>query len=259
MSQDHSGDLIERIRHHCQQTAWDAQHLERQRRWLVEPTEDYNGWYIPDRRSFIALAQGSDGQEPSLAFPPATEEQLQETEALLGFALPPLLRLLYTGIANGGFGPGYGIIGALEGFPLEGGMGEDIAHCYLLAIQGCTLIHLEDFEMFSWAQRDHQLKQLPSEQVLDWVKQPLPLHDPSGQESPEWEQRNLYEFPHGVWPERLLPLCDWGCGIGSFIDARTERIFQVYASDRGWHYILEYRAASLEEWLERWLSGEMLQ
>ncbi len=43
MSQDHSGDLIERIRHRCQQTAWDAQHLELQQRWLVEPEEDYNG------------------------------------------------------------------------------------------------------------------------------------------------------------------------------------------------------------------------
>lgn len=178
---------------------------------------------------------------------------------LLGFALPPLLQLLYSNIANGGFGPGYGIIGALEGFPLKDGMGENIAHGYLRSIEGCTLIHLDEYEMLSWAQRNRQLHRLPAEQVLDWLKQPLPLDDFSDQESPEWNQVSLYEFPHGVWPERLLPLCYWGCGICSCINARTKHIFQVYASDRGWHYILEYRAASLEEWFERWLSGEMLQ
>jgi hypothetical protein len=35
-------------------------------------------------------------------------------EERLGFALPPLLRDLYTGVADGGFGPGYGILPAGE-------------------------------------------------------------------------------------------------------------------------------------------------
>jgi len=55
-----------------------------------------------------ALSQG-------FVFAPATVEQLQETEDILGFPLPPLLRLLYKKIANGGFGPGAGLCGAVGG------------------------------------------------------------------------------------------------------------------------------------------------
>lgn len=35
-------------------------------------------------------------------YPPATEEQVRQTEAELGVSLPPLLRILYTEVANGG-------------------------------------------------------------------------------------------------------------------------------------------------------------
>lgn len=45
---------------------------------------------------------------------PARAAQVAEAEALLGFAIPPLLARLYTEVANGGFGPGY------ELFPLVG-------------------------------------------------------------------------------------------------------------------------------------------
>lgn len=55
MSQSHYKDLIERIRHHCQQTAWDARRLEPKQHWRVEQTVDYDGWYIHPRNSFIAL------------------------------------------------------------------------------------------------------------------------------------------------------------------------------------------------------------
>lgn len=240
MNHERFVELVERIRHHCWRVARAA---IGHRPSPGDFSDLFDSYYIHELKSCIALKRNTE-QEPQFAFPPATEGQLWETEALLGFTLPPLLRLLYTSIGIGGFGPGYGIIGALNGFPLEDGNGKDIAHGYLSDIQGCTIIHLEDFEMLSWAQRDRQLKQLPSEQVLDWDNQPLQFNDPCDEERSNWEQISLYEFPHGVWPERLLPLCYWGCGIGSCIDARTERIFQVYASDRGWHYILEYRAAS---------------
>ncbi|WP_169740014.1 SMI1/KNR4 family protein [Actinospica robiniae] len=38
---------------------------------------------------------------------PATDEQIGATEALLGYALHPLLKRLYREVANGGFGPDY--------------------------------------------------------------------------------------------------------------------------------------------------------
>src|SRR5229473_7003592 len=58
----------------------------------------------------------NDPRRTTFTFPPATVDQLQETETLLGFALPPFLRILYAEIANGGFGPAYGLRGAVGGF-----------------------------------------------------------------------------------------------------------------------------------------------
>ena len=42
--------------------------------------------------------------------PPATPQELEEFEASLGFALPLTLRRAYAEVANGGFGPGYGLV-----------------------------------------------------------------------------------------------------------------------------------------------------
>jgi hypothetical protein len=47
----------------------------------------------------------------STKYPPASENAIHEAEANLGFEIPPLLRRVYLSIGNGGFGPGYGIIG----------------------------------------------------------------------------------------------------------------------------------------------------
>lgn len=55
--------------------------------------------------------------------PPATAEELADAEQHLGFPLHPLLRRLYTEIANGGFGPEYLL------FPLAG-EGESVTSEY---------------------------------------------------------------------------------------------------------------------------------
>ncbi len=254
MSQDHYRDLIERIVHRCQQTAWDAQHLERKQRWLVDPEEDYDGWYIPVRNSFITLKKGTHAWEPSLAFPPATEHQLRETEQELGFSLPPLLRLCYTQVANGGFGPGYGIIGVLGGFPHMDGFGEDIAQGYQQCLHASTPIRLEEYEMKTWAEWGEAADPFPDNDLEEETKLRTTGNDKA---DPNGERIYLYEFPSGVWPEHLLPFCYWGCGISTCIDASTEHIFQCAGYSQV--YILRYVAASLEEWLERWLAGEDLQ
>src|SRR5436190_5588567 len=49
---------------------------------------------------------------PTVA-PPATPAEVDAAEVTLGFAIPHLLRRLYTEVGNGGFGPSYG----LEGVP----------------------------------------------------------------------------------------------------------------------------------------------
>jgi hypothetical protein len=45
----------------------------------------------------------------------ASEDSVWLAEANLGFALPELLKSIYLNVANGGFGPGYGIIGVAGG------------------------------------------------------------------------------------------------------------------------------------------------
>ena len=219
-----------------------------------QPMELGSSWY-GDEEDFLVSSPVDEW--PSRGYQPATQEQLRETEDLLGFSLPPLLRVLYLQIANGGFGPGYGIIGAMGGFPLEDRMGKNIAQGYLDRVQACTSrVRLDEHEMISQAQWYRQLKQMPPDQVVGWDNAPLQL---PAVIKPEWKERFLYEFPHGVWPNRLLPLCYWGCGICSYLDARTEHIFQGAASERGRHYLLVFSAASLVEWFERWMAGEALQ
>ena len=73
-----------------------------------------DGWY----GGTLDLRHASPGhpQRHGFAYPPASEEQLRATEAALGFTLPPVLRALYAEVANGGFGPGAGIQGALGGY-----------------------------------------------------------------------------------------------------------------------------------------------
>jgi hypothetical protein len=50
---------------------------------------------------------------PALATAPAAT--VDEAENVIGFELPPLLRRLYLEVGNGGFGPGYGILGLTGG------------------------------------------------------------------------------------------------------------------------------------------------
>jgi hypothetical protein len=59
------------------------------------------------------------GRGKSLRFAPASERDVQEAERELGFSMPTLLKSCYLKIGNGGFGPGYGIIG------LKGGHASD--------------------------------------------------------------------------------------------------------------------------------------
>ncbi|QDV48207.1 SMI1/KNR4 family protein [Gimesia fumaroli] len=50
---------------------------------------------------------------------PTSKNAINETEHKLGFSIPNLLKQCYLRVGNGGFGPGYGVIG------LEGGYASD--------------------------------------------------------------------------------------------------------------------------------------
>ena len=66
-------------------------------------------------------------QHRAINFGPALNEDVDDTESKLGFRLPEVLRLIYTNIGNGGFGPGRGgcLIGVRGGF--EGTLGTIVA------------------------------------------------------------------------------------------------------------------------------------
>src|SRR6185437_14397483 len=91
-------------------------------------------------------------------YPLATPEVIAATEQALGFSLHPFLCRLYREIANGGFGPGYGLTG------LAGGHRD---------VEGAALV------------------------------------------------ARYHEFRAGPWPDRLLPLWDWGDAIWSCLDGSS--------------------------------------
>src|SRR6266446_3071138 len=137
-------------------------------------------WYGPDAfRGRRAAEPGKHLFLQSFAFPPATEAQVQRTEALLGFLLPPLLRSLYRELANGGFGPGGGLRGAVEGYGTIGSplpneyrwLGDETLVKYHLSEHLVNLTHVPE----QWQQRDHS-KEL--------------------------------KLPYDVWPRQLFPICD---------------------------------------------------
>ncbi|MFJ8440451.1 SMI1/KNR4 family protein [Kitasatospora griseola] len=70
------------------------------------------------------LATWAAGSAPGALAPPAAAAMLERAERIFGLPLQPLLRRLYGEVADGGFGPGYGLaplfhagFGAVNGYP----------------------------------------------------------------------------------------------------------------------------------------------
>jgi hypothetical protein len=73
-------------------------------------------WYDRNSAAHVAAkAAGAIELLPTPPQPPASESAVAEAEAIIGHRLPPLLRRLYREVANGGFGPGSGLLGVLGG------------------------------------------------------------------------------------------------------------------------------------------------
>ncbi|SRR6266566_7895503 len=210
MSQDVSTVLFERIRERCRQLRWygpDDENIN----WVEErydPVSDHGG------RLCARLAARAP-QQLGFEYPPASEDQLLATEAALGFPLPPLLRALNAGVANGGFGFGYGIRGAMGGF--DGRGSGTIVEQYLARSSG--------------------------EEVLPWAGGKVRLIDLADYDD-QWEEvtgacrdkvvRTFWHLilPSHFWPERFLPICHWGCAIESCLDCTRGGIYQVGSPKR---------------------------
>jgi SMI1 / KNR4 family (SUKH-1) len=193
-------NLFESIRATCQQEHWFGPEL-------LGPT-------------YRMHVSGDDPNRFGFVFPPASEEELQETEACLGFPLPPLLRTLYAQVANGGFGPGVGLKGTLNGY---GRLGNPYPN------DKDTIA-----DQYRW--RSHTST--------------INLKEYAGQ----WTVYRELLLPYGVWPERLLPICDLGCVQEACVDSH-EHMFIVAPIDSNEVYCLVQLSLTLEEWLWRWIKS----
>lgn len=130
--------LFQRIRAKCLQQRWHGpdnsnpfeivkrerlrreKELERIRQQSAQPGRHFvtsishatSYWYDRNRNQYaINLDTDLDNfpLQTDFEYPPLTEEEITAVEHHQGFPFPPLLRALYTTVANGGFGPAYGL------------------------------------------------------------------------------------------------------------------------------------------------------
>ena len=90
-----------------------------------------------------------DSNQPAIS-PVLSQVALHESEEMLGFPIPSLLAEVYAKVGNGGFGPGYGLLG------LVGGAVDD---------QGCNAI----------AQYSNYIQADPSDPSWRWPLGLLPI------------------------------------------------------------------------------------
>jgi hypothetical protein len=186
------------------------------------------GWYGPDgaldvgmeTERYVMEADGtlrhvSVTHDPRIGFEfaPASRDQLRATEHALGFALPPLLRAVYTQVANGGFGPGEGLTGVQGGYAY----GQDYRYATLDLAQPPR-----------WALRLADLGALGL----------------------GWDQHQCTTLPPRTWPTHFVHLCYWGCGTDSYLDALSEQVYEILDTNP---VVLRQQEDSLQSWLETWL------
>jgi hypothetical protein len=114
-----------------------------------------------------------------------------------------LIRKIYSEVGDGGFGPGYGFYGLLEG-----------------------------------------TDEFPDDTVVR-------LYTSFRKTDPE--------YPSWSWPEKILPLTDWGCAIRSCVDYSDAPLPVLrFDPNSGASSVLCPEGYSLENWLQAWLKGKDL-
>lgn len=151
--------LFERIRDKCKQRQWYGPDEDNPMAILkqVQSVDEFyvHAWYDQNDQQHLIDKNTDIHNLPipqNFLFAPATETQLQVAEQTLGFVLPALLRELYANVANGGFGPAYGINGVNGGF----GSAIDIDYLYTKGVS-----RLVDISFYEKRQQPTKLLQLP--------------------------------------------------------------------------------------------------
>lgn len=183
-----------------------------------------------NRSIFSISTNPSPPGKPGL-FPPTTMVVVEDTEAKLGFGLPPLLRQLYTRVANGGFGPGYGIFG------LDGGYADPqvIAPESIGGFRSGTLVEW----YFAYRGTDDGAPEV--NHAFDSEDQSTLFVDSDPRQG-MWN-----------WFDKLLPIANHGCWRLSCIDC-SKPSFPVLIFD-GQQSLLNLENSTFEGWIEDWLQA----
>ena len=219
-----------------------------------------------------------DVRRKRFGYPPATHEQIVQTEAAMGFPLPPLLYDIYTQLANGGFGYWIGFVGVAGG-AWSSDLGtidqatshrtwkltdrvpdglinrSDVFKCYELpdrfipwCSHGCTIGSWID----GWTGHIYQVgvyspvDELASadDEDFDWV---------SGDEASLMDD----DVPDQLVGAEALQLEMSGHGEWEDVDVDVDAVPE--ASIPEWCYGITYEARSLQTWLERWLDTPIIK
>ncbi|GAB4051045.1 SMI1/KNR4 family protein [Catellatospora paridis] len=150
----------------------------------------------------------------------ATPAEIAESEQLIGFAMPPLLRRIYLEVANGGFGPRDSVLGVGDGAwtdddadiiaMYQGFSGRPGGHppgVVPLYDVGCAILWMVDFRdpagpMWGWDPHGCCLDHVLAPQGLTLAEWLVEAHD--GRDArriePQWVCK-----PKPVWPPERRP------------------------------------------------------
>lgn len=134
--------------------------------------------------------------------PPCNEGAIKDAESALGFRLPALLGDIYTTVANGGFGPGYGVMG------VSGGFTDDLQHTIVDAYKSYDVVLTEEPTWKwprGWVPFCHWGCIVYS--VLDCLQPPNPVYFVGiGDKEPD---SPMYSIIHPHKPSFAIWLDDW--------------------------------------------------
>lgn len=88
---------------------------------------------------------------PPARFPPASPRVVEASEMEMGVRFPELLRMVYQEVGNGGFGPGYGLLGLRHGYSDEGTTLEGRYAEFTASGLPAALLPLWDWGCGAWA------------------------------------------------------------------------------------------------------------
>lgn len=279
-------DLFEQIREHCRRKGWYGPDAVAPARVAARFERSFS---LKTGQSYVR-DRWADPRMWRFPYPPASPEQLHATEALLGMPLPDLLRALYVMVGNGGFGPACGLVGVTGGAPSTDVLSDDDDEMFAVQVDFPNDAGwIADAKLASTRVEDPSTPGGPRDETASFQGEERPQLPGKDRTLAATLRRSQWRLPERAalalererdryleceeQPDGWVTLCDWGCAIYSKLDLWTRRIYLTYAVQR--HDVVEgdplaiqpedialgivYQAASVEDWLDQWLRGDLNQ